>query len=141
MLSLVLIVAAVAIRNARAGEISKKDLVYIGTVTAIVSAKTGDPTRSWVIATSVVKVVSGSLSSSTFEFAIHSPARAGLEVGASYTITARWHGNGYLVSEIVRRPAANVRAEVRTRPGVHADQNSAQSRLVMITFGRLRPHA
>ena len=107
LLSLVLSVAACGIGNARAREISKKDLVFIGTVTAIASAKTGDPTRNWVISTSVVKVVSGTLSGSTFDFAIHSPARAGLEVGRSYTITARWQGNGYVVSEgeIKRRPS------------------------------------
>lgn len=45
VLSLVLTVAAVGIESARAREISKKDLVFIGTVTAIANAKTGDPTR------------------------------------------------------------------------------------------------
>ena len=112
VLALGLIVAAVGIGNATGRKISKKDVVFIGTVTAIATANTGDPTREWVVSTSVEKVVSGSLSSSTFQFGIHSPARARIEVGQSYQITARWQRNGYRVSEdeIEKRPAARMRA-------------------------------
>ena len=97
VLGLAFLVAGIG--TAMAAKSSKKDLVFVGTVNSIISADTGDPFREWVVSTSVDKVLSGELASSTFEFAIHSPARAGLEVGRTYTIPAHWTGKGYLVNE------------------------------------------
>lgn len=83
-----------------AAKSSKEDLVFIGRVTSITSADTGNPLRHWLVSTSVDNVLSGELASAAFEFAIHSPARAGLKVGKTYTIPAHWTGEGYLVDEL-----------------------------------------
>jgi hypothetical protein len=42
----------------------------------------------------------GELPASTFSFAIHSPGRAGLEIGGVYTIEAKWNGDGYVLDEL-----------------------------------------
>jgi|KBSMisStaDraftv2_1062788.scaffolds.fasta_scaffold860337_2 hypothetical protein len=93
------LVFASVIGTAMAAKSSRKDLLFIGKVTAIGTAKTGDPRRNWIVSTSVEKVLSGTFSGETFDFAIHSPSRAGLEVGKSYKIPARWTGTGYLVDD------------------------------------------
>ena len=94
------LVYAAALGTTMAKESSKKDLVFVGKVTAIEVKDTGDELRPWVVSTKVTKVLSGDLSAPTFTFAIHSPAQAGLKVGMSYTIPARWTGDGYLVDEL-----------------------------------------
>jgi hypothetical protein len=94
-----LVVAFASAQPAVSAESSKKDLLFVGTVTAIEFRDTGNPLRRWVVSTSVQKVLSGDFSKPTFTFAVHSPARAGLKVGQSYTIPARWTGDGYLVDE------------------------------------------
>src|SRR5262245_33360251 len=95
------LVFAAAMGAAMAGESSKKkDLVFIGKVTSIEARHSGNDRRPWVVSTNVEKVLSGDFSGPTFAFAIHSPARAGLKVGESYTIPARWTGDGYLVDEL-----------------------------------------
>jgi len=97
VLGLVFVAASGA---AMAKESSKKDLVFVGKVVSIQVMNTGNELRPWVVSTTVEKVLSGDFPGSTFDFAIHSPARAGLKVGTSYTIPARWTGTGYLVDEV-----------------------------------------
>ncbi|HVV48880.1 MAG TPA: hypothetical protein VHO06_04415 [Polyangia bacterium] len=82
----------------------KKDLVLIGTVFSI--SQGGDELRPWIVTVDVEKVISGELSGGWFSFPVHSPSRAGLEEGKSYTIRAVWKGDGYAVDELQwRRPA------------------------------------
>jgi hypothetical protein len=83
--------------TATAAEPAKKDLVFVGRVLRI---DTNDnPIESFSIRMAVDQVLAGELAGSTFTFAIHSPARAMLEVGGVYEIKARWTGEGYRVSE------------------------------------------
>ena len=54
-----------------------KILVFEGTVTSI---RTIDhPLTRWLVTVKIKKVISGEFSGSTFQFAVHSPARSGLE--------------------------------------------------------------
>ena len=57
--------------------------------------------RNWGVTMRVEKVKRGRYAESEFTFAIHSPARSGLEVGHRYTIEANWDGHEYLVDETV----------------------------------------
>jgi hypothetical protein len=75
-----------------------KNLVVEGTVTTITQIA-NDP-KPWLVKVKVTKVVSGELSSKTFEFAVHSPSRAGLQKRRSYTIEATWDGKSYAVDEL-----------------------------------------
>lgn len=72
-------------------------LVFRATITAIECA----PLRGldWVIRTRVLEVVGGTFEQETFAFRVHSPSRAGLEVGITCTVTAEWTGDGYRVDE------------------------------------------
>jgi hypothetical protein len=47
----------------------------------------------------VAKVLLGNFSGGSFDFAVHSPARSGLQVGRTYTVTATRRGDGYAVDE------------------------------------------
>jgi hypothetical protein len=76
-----------------------KDLVFIGTVTEIYPVSAARSSRNWAVVAHIDKVVSGEFSGTTFTFAIHSPARAGLRVGQTYTIKATWTAAGYIVNE------------------------------------------
>jgi hypothetical protein len=76
-----------------------RDLVFIGTVTEIRPASAARSLRNWAVVAHVDKLVAGEFSGTTFTFAIHSPARAGLRVGQAYTIKARWTAEGYVVDE------------------------------------------
>ena len=76
-----------------------KDLVFIGTVTEIYPVSAARSLRNWAVVALIDKVVSGEFSGTTFTFAIHSPARAGLRVGQTYTIKATWTAAGYIVDE------------------------------------------
>src|SRR5262245_59600304 len=67
---------------------SGPDLTFLGTVTRIEIADTGDPRKEWVVTTKVDKVLSGSFTGSQFSFAIHSPSKSGLAVGKQYSIQA-----------------------------------------------------
>jgi hypothetical protein len=76
----------------------KPDLVLVGTISSI---RVGGPRlKPWIVTIDVKKVVSGELSDPTFTFAIHSPSRAGLEKGHSYTVRAVWQGDHYEVDEM-----------------------------------------
>jgi hypothetical protein len=107
--------------------VPKKTLVLQGTVTSI--STIDDPLTPWIVTIAVTKVISGKFVGSTFQFAIHSPARAGLKEGSSYTIEAVWKEGGYTVDEtqwrrqkrrrIWRSPEEPVNPSLhRTGPGV-----------------------
>jgi hypothetical protein len=102
---LVLIAASVAAPsvgeggNTRDGGQGHQQLVMIGTVTSIKQMGGANSLKPWAITVRVEKVLSGELVGDTFTFVVHSPARAGLERGASYTIRAAWNGTGYSVDE------------------------------------------
>src|SRR5215510_734707 len=68
-------------------------LALMGTVTAIsqVSAKLTSM-RNWAVTIRVEKVKVGKFSQPEFTFTVHSPSRAGLEVGVRCTIEADWTG-------------------------------------------------
>jgi hypothetical protein len=55
--------------------------------------------NKWVVHARVLDVLHGSYSSPEFEFRVHSPARAGLEAGATRTIKAKWTGGYYVADE------------------------------------------
>jgi len=74
-----------------------KTLVFEGTVTSITTIK--HRLTPWLVTVKITKVISGEFSGSTFQFAVHSPARSGLEKGRSYTIEAVWTDHGYVVDE------------------------------------------
>ena len=79
---------------------SPKDLVFIGTVTKLYPTGLRYSRRDWAVQTHVDKVVSGTFSGTTFTFAVHSPAMAGLRVGRVYKIKATWTGDAYVVNEL-----------------------------------------
>jgi hypothetical protein len=77
-----------------------KELVLLGVVTKIFQVGASPRSRRrWGATIQVERVVTGKFSRGTFTFTLHSPARAGLETGHRYLITARWVGEGYLVDE------------------------------------------
>jgi hypothetical protein len=77
-----------------------KKLVLLGVVTKIFQVGASTPSlRRWGATIQVERVIEGQFSQSTFTFTLHSPARAGLETGHRYIITAKWVGGGYLVDE------------------------------------------
>lgn len=77
-----------------------KTLVITGTVTEIRQVDTTPASRRrWRVTVAVEEVKAGKYSEPTFSFAIHSPARAGLEVGHRYTIEATRSGREYVVDE------------------------------------------
>jgi hypothetical protein len=80
-----------------------RTVVFEGTITSI---RTIDHELTpWLVTLAVRKVISGEFSGSTFQFAVHSPARAGLKEGGAYTIEAVWKKGGYTVDETQwRRP-------------------------------------
>jgi hypothetical protein len=79
---------------------SARKLVLTGTVTAIFQLRVSPPSRrNWGVTVQVERVTAGKYTEPTFTFTLHSPARAGLEVGARYTIEATWNGHAYEVDE------------------------------------------
>lgn len=85
--------------RAQAASTILKDLVLVGTVTEIYSLSAPRSVKKWAVVVHVDRVVSGEFSGTTFTFTIHSPSRAGLRVGRSYTIKATWTADGYVVDE------------------------------------------
>ena len=76
------------------------DLVLVGTVKEIQPRGGARSRKRWLVVVKVDRVVSGEFSGTTFAFAIHSPANAGLQVGKTYTVKATWTGAGYVVDEL-----------------------------------------
>ena len=75
--------------------------MFRGTVEAIENAPLGirGAFLDWIIRTRVLEVITGDFTGEQFAFRVHSPSRAGLEVGTTCTITAVWTGTGYTVDE------------------------------------------
>jgi hypothetical protein len=80
-----------------------KRLVFEGTVTSITLG--ADELEPWIVTVMVEKVITGDFSGPMFQFTVHSPARAGLAAGDSYTIEAVWRGKGYATQRWKRSPA------------------------------------
>ena len=93
------LVAAMGFGTATAAPAPKKDLVLVGTVFLIQPINAPDMIHNFEVSVSVDQVLSGALSSPTFTFAVHSPAKAFLEVGGVYEIRARWTGQGYQAND------------------------------------------
>jgi hypothetical protein len=96
-------VSSLAAKPARSPDSAKapprvKDLVLVGTVVEVAQGD-GTSLNRWVVALAVERIVSGDFSGPIFTFAIHSPARAGLEIGKSCTIKATWTKSGYVSKE------------------------------------------
>lgn len=75
--------------------------MFRGTVLAIECSPLGlkGAFLDWVIKMKIDSLVEGELAGTHFAFRVHSPSRAGLEVGTTCTVHARWVGNGYRVDE------------------------------------------
>src|SRR5262245_45126896 len=73
-------------------EPSSEKLVLMGTVTAISPTGNWPSLRPWAVTILVEKVKVGKFSHPEFNFTVHSPSRAGLEVGGHCTIEADWTG-------------------------------------------------
>jgi hypothetical protein len=84
----------------------QNDLTFLGTITSIEVASTGDPLRKFRVTTKVDEVLSGHLSGKKFSFAIHSPSQSGVEVGQQIRIQALATAEGYSVDEYQWRGAA-----------------------------------
>jgi hypothetical protein len=78
-----------------------EEVALIGTVVKISQA--GDLRRHWAVVVNVDRVVSGKFSDKTYTFILHSPSRAGLFVGHTYRINAKWAGTGYVLDEFTLR--------------------------------------
>ncbi len=92
---------AAATRRAAAGGVSRsagRRLVIVGTVVDITMIDDGF--KPWAITVHVEKVVTGQLLGDRLTFLVHSPARAGLAVGHTYTVDAVWEDGGYSVDEL-----------------------------------------
>jgi hypothetical protein len=76
-----------------------EDLVFVGTIARTYRLGSGS-LKDWAVVARVDKIVSGKFSGVTFTFAIHSPARSGLEAGRAYTIKARRATDGYTVDKL-----------------------------------------
>jgi hypothetical protein len=86
------------------------DLVFRATVERIDNAPLGirGAFLDWIVHTRVLEIIAGTFAGDTFAFRVHSPARAGLAVGTTCTVTARWTGSGYTVDENRWRGAPEV---------------------------------
>jgi hypothetical protein len=79
---------------------SSRDLRFRGTVASIDSSRADElSNRNWVVSMKVEQVLAGELSGKMFAFRIHSPSKSGLVVGGSYTVEAKWTGDGYSVDQ------------------------------------------
>ena len=97
--------------GAVAAKTPSKRLVFEGTVTSL---RTGvDEFRPWIVTVMVEKVIAGEFSEPMYQFAVHSPARAGLVEGESYTIEAIWRKTGYETRRWTRSPAKAENCTVR----------------------------
>ena len=92
------VAAATGKGGATASRSAGKRLVIAGTVEQITMVDDGF--KRWAIAVHVEKVVTGQLLGDRLTFLVHSPARAGLTVGHTYTVEAVWEDSGYSVDEL-----------------------------------------
>lgn len=75
-----------------------KDVLVVARVTTI--KDTDELRMHWLVSAKVVKILSGELSGRTFRFAADSVEQAGLKVGKTSTIPARWTDHGYEVEAL-----------------------------------------
>jgi hypothetical protein len=77
------------------------DLTFRATIEKIEVSTVGKAGAflDWIIHTRVLEVISGDFTGERFAFRVHSPSRAGLEVGITCTIVATRVGDGYRVDE------------------------------------------
>jgi hypothetical protein len=101
---------AVGAGTAAAAKPAQKDVVLIGTVTAIDELHTEFAVDRLAITVSVDKVVSGNLTDTTIKFVLPVAARDLLEVRGSYEIQAKRTTGGYVVGETDIR-------KIKTAPG------------------------
>jgi hypothetical protein len=72
------------------------ETAFLGTVTRIDNlGHTPDPFLRYVVTLKIDKVIQGSLPMQTFQLAIHSPTREGVELSHQYRISVRRRGVGY----------------------------------------------
>jgi hypothetical protein len=76
------------------------ELRFLGTLVSIEPAPLAQNPRRWVVTARVDRVLAGSLSEPRFAFRVHSPARAGLQVGQQREIRAQPIDGGYVVDEL-----------------------------------------
>jgi hypothetical protein len=73
------------------------ETVFLGTVARIDNlGHTPDPFLRYVVTLKMDKVIRGRLPMDTFQLAIHSPSREGVELGHRYRISVRRSGAGYV---------------------------------------------
>jgi len=71
-----------------------------------------------VVKTKVLEVLRGAFSGKTFDFRLHSPARAGIKAGSVVFIGARKVGSGYIVDDTsIGQLRGNVKSRVFHGPG------------------------
>ena len=75
-----------------------KDVLVVVTITAI--NNTDELKYQWLVSAKVVKILAGELPGRTFRFAADSVEQAGLKVGKTCTIPARWTDHGYEVDAL-----------------------------------------
>jgi hypothetical protein len=73
------------------------ELILSGTISSITPEQGG--LTPWIVRLDVAKVLLGNFSGGSFDFAVHSPARSGLQVGRTYAVKATRRGDGYAVDE------------------------------------------
>ena len=75
------------------------ETVFLGTVTRIDNTgDSHDPFLGWVVTLKIDKMIQGSLPRETFQLAIHSPSREGVELGHQYRISVRKSEAGYITA-------------------------------------------
>jgi hypothetical protein len=72
------------------------EAVFLGTVTRIDNiGHARNPLLRWVVTLKIDKLIQGRLPMDTFQLAIHSPSREGVELGHQYRISVRKSKAGY----------------------------------------------
>jgi hypothetical protein len=74
-----------------------REVILNGTITSITPGR--GRLTPWIVTLDVAKVLLGDFSGSSLSFAVHSPARSGLQVGHAYAVTATRRGDGYAVDD------------------------------------------
>ena len=82
--------------QAKSTPVNSDEPVFLGTVMRIDNTGlTYDPLLRWVVTLNIDKMIRGSLSMVTFQRAVHSPSREGIELGHQYRISVRKSETGY----------------------------------------------
>jgi hypothetical protein len=89
--------AAGRAHRARPNSATPTKLVIVGTVGSIYQLDEPRLLRCWGVDVKVVKVLSGKYAEPTITFAVHSPAKSGVELGETYKIEAEWKDGEWLV--------------------------------------------